>query len=370
MTHTQQPNYDFLLTNLLPTPNLASTPPPQPPYVTTPHLALTEPIPSLTSSAQTTPLVTPPSTPQRAQPAPPQAQARPPSMTQPLRPPSSQHPSSNTQIQFAPPSQPTQSAQLPNPPANSTFQIHAPALVPAPTPDTTTISNTHSMVTRAKDDISKPIDRQQHGIDYDETFSPVVKPTTIRIVLSIDVSRNWPIHQLDVKNAFLHGHLSKTIYMHQPSGFVDPHILDYHSYNGLHGEFSMTDLGSLNYFLGISVERSSTSLFLSQSTYAEEILELAHMQKCNPYRTSVDTKSKLGADGDPISDPTLYQSLVGTLQYLTFTHPDISNVVHQVCLYMHDPREPHLAALKPSLSYCKFRSTSRIWFKVIACCGY
>nr|GEV94040.1 ribonuclease H-like domain-containing protein [Tanacetum cinerariifolium] len=62
---------------------------------------------------------------------------------------------------------------------------------------------------------------QQQGINCDETFSPVVKLATIHTVLSLAVSRDWPIHQLDVKNVFLNSHLSKTVYMHQPPGFVD-----------------------------------------------------------------------------------------------------------------------------------------------------
>ena len=55
---------------------------------------------------------------------------------------------------------------------------------------------------------------QREGIDCDETFSLVVKPATIHIVLSIALSKSWSIHQLDVKNAFLHEHLTETIYMH------------------------------------------------------------------------------------------------------------------------------------------------------------
>nr|GEU85351.1 ribonuclease H-like domain-containing protein [Tanacetum cinerariifolium] len=62
---------------------------------------------------------------------------------------------------------------------------------------------------------------QQYGVDCNDTFSPVVKPTTIRTVLSLALARNWPVHQLDVKNAFLNGDLAETIYMYQPSGFVD-----------------------------------------------------------------------------------------------------------------------------------------------------
>jgi hypothetical protein len=62
---------------------------------------------------------------------------------------------------------------------------------------------------------------QSLGVDYDETFSPVVKPATVRIMLTLAVSKGWPVHQLDVKNAFLHGTLSKTVYCSQPAGFVD-----------------------------------------------------------------------------------------------------------------------------------------------------
>ncbi|GJV07154.1 ribonuclease H-like domain-containing protein [Tanacetum coccineum] len=78
----------------------------------------------------------------------------------------------------------------------------------------------------------------------------------------------------------------------------------------LHQEFSMIDLGSLNYFLGISITRDSSGMFLSQKKYIVKILEKAHMVNCNPSRTPIDTESKLGIDGDPVSDPTLYQSLI------------------------------------------------------------
>nr|GEU52714.1 ribonuclease H-like domain-containing protein [Tanacetum cinerariifolium] len=91
----------------------------------------------------------------------------------------------------------------------------------------------------------------------------------------------------------------------------------------------------------------------SQKKYAMKLMGRAHMASCNPTRTPVDTEPKLGADGDPLSDPTLYHNLAGGLQYLTFTRPDISYAVQQGCLYMHDLREPHFLALKRILRYVR-----------------
>ncbi|KAJ9545538.1 hypothetical protein OSB04_025245 [Centaurea solstitialis] len=263
---------------------------------------------------------------------------------------------------------------------------------------------------------------QTVGIDCEDTFSPVVKPVTIRTVLSVAVSRLWPIHQLDVKNAFLHGHLNEIVYMQQPPGFVDRQFPNFvcrlkKSLYGLkqaprawytrfatyilsHGfrssvcdnslfiytqgtqmaylllyvddivitassddllqtiirmlsrEFAMTDLGKLHHFLGIKVTHNSNGLFLDQSQYAKDIISRASMSSCKPCTTPVDLNAKLSAtDGPLFHDPTLYRSLAGALQYLTFTRPDISYAVQQVCLFMHEPHEPHFAFLKRIIRY-------------------
>ena len=104
----------------------------------------------------------------------------------------------------------------------------------------------------------------------------------------------------------------------------------------------------------ISVTGSSDGLFLSQRQYAVDLLQRAGMAECHSTSTPVDTRAKLSAtDGAPVADATQYRSLAGALQYLTLTRPDLAYAVQQVCLFMHDPREPHLALLKRILRYVK-----------------
>ncbi|GJU15073.1 ribonuclease H-like domain-containing protein [Tanacetum coccineum] len=209
---------------------------------------------------------------------------------------------------------------------------------------------------------------QQVGIDCDDTFSPVVKPATIWTILSLALSPPgfcgflFSASCLSV-TAFLIWFEAGTYY-HQETKvaylliYVDDIVLTASSMDllqriisSLHKEFDMTDLGALNYFLEIFVMRDSTGMFLSQKKYALELLDKARMANCNPTRTQIDTESKLSSDEDPISDPTIYRSLAGGLQYLIFTRLNISYAVQQFCLHMHDPREPYLATLKRVLRY-------------------
>jgi hypothetical protein len=264
---------------------------------------------------------------------------------------------------------------------------------------------------------------QRPCVDFAETFSPVVKPATVRTVLSLALSLQWLVHQLDVKNAFLHGTLTETVFAAQPSRFEDPTHPDfvcrlnkslyglkqaprawysrfaaylvslgfveaksntslfvYHRGSdmdylllyvddivltassthllqkvilALQREFALKDLRE-HHFLGMQVQRTADGMVLSQRQYMLDILDRAGMAECKPCTTPVDTSPKASADsGAPVVDPSDYCSLAGALQYLTFTRPDIAYVVQQVCLHMHDPREPHLAALKRILRYIR-----------------
>lgn len=232
------------------------------------------------------------------------------------------------------------------------------------------------------------------SLDYTHTFSPVVKATTIRIVLTLAVMHQWPLHQLDVNNAFLNEYLTGTVFMEQPHSYQDPrfpdhvcwlkkvlyglnhaprvwfqrlssfvnnlgfvciradtslfvfkwqsHILYLLVYvddiiligntscliqwfiSKLHDEFSIKDLGHLNYFLGLEVSYllGEGGLFLTQTKYAHDILDRDGLLDSKPVSTLLSTSEYLVSIGSPFTDPTLYRSLVGALQYLTITRLD------------------------------------------------
>jgi hypothetical protein len=86
------------------------------------------------------------------------------------------------------------------------------------------------------------------------------------------------------------------------------------------------------------------------------ILDQAGMAACKPYATPADTNPKLSVTSGELlqpTDATDFRSLAGALQYLTFTRPDISYAIQQVCLHMHAPRDIHLVALKRILLYIR-----------------
>jgi hypothetical protein len=121
--------------------------------------------------------------------------------------------------------------------------------------------------------------------------------------------------------------------------------------SALQREFAMKDLGPLHHFLSIIIECRPDGLFLHQRTYTLDILKRAVIADCKPCTTLVDLQAKLaGTRGLSLRTPQFW-NIAGALQYLTFTRPDIAYTVQQISLHMHDPREPHLTAMKCILCY-------------------
>nr|GEW85132.1 putative reverse transcriptase, RNA-dependent DNA polymerase [Tanacetum cinerariifolium] len=161
---------------------------------------------------------------------------------------------------------------------------------------------------------------QTYGIDYSETFSPVAKMDTIRVLLSVASNQGWPLHQFDVKNAFLHGELKEEVYMKAPPGFSEHFKLGEacrlkkslyglkksprawfgrfmlamkRLKEGLFAEFEMKDLGNLKYFLGIEVLRSPKGIFICQKKYILDLLAEIGMINFKPADTPMMVNQKL-----------------------------------------------------------------------------
>jgi histone deacetylase 1/2 len=265
---------------------------------------------------------------------------------------------------------------------------------------------------------------QTAGFDFTETFSPVIKPVTIRIILTLAVTYKWQVQQIDINNAFLNGVLQEEVFMQQPAGFevadkslvcklhkslyglkqaprawydrltqallqmgfvkskCDPSLL-VRSHKGqytyvliyvddilvtgsapqliqdviskLNVSFALKQLGEVDYFLGIEVHHMpSGALLLNQAKYIRDLLCKAKMENSKPIGSPMMSSCKLSKLGsDVMTDPTLYRSTVGALQYATLTRPDIAFSVNKVCQFMSRPLETHWKAVKRILRYLK-----------------
>ncbi|KAI3697749.1 hypothetical protein L6452_30846 [Arctium lappa] len=202
----------------------------------------------------------------------------------------------------------------------------------------TTKYNSDGSVNRHKARLVAKGYTQTHGIDYQETFAPMAKLNTVRVLLSLAANLDWPLMQLDVKNAFLNGELSEesprawfsrftqavtsrgysqgqadhTFFKHSKNGkiailivYVDDIIMpsdDPDEINKLKAylslEFEMKDLGPLKYFLGMEVAKSREGIYVSQRKYVLDLLKETGMMGCNPADTPMEFNKKLGIEAD------------------------------------------------------------------------
>ncbi|XP_071683505.1 uncharacterized protein [Lolium perenne] len=233
--------------------------------------------------------------------------------------------------------------------------------------------------------------KQRYGIDYEDTFSPVVKIATIRTVLALSVSRalyglkqapRARYSRLSSKlcglgfipskadtSLFLFNKASITIFV---LIYVDDIIVTSSSDHAisallrdLNKNFAIKDLGDLHYFLGIEVTRMHNGLLLTQEKYANDLLQKIGMQGCKSAPTPLSSTEQLSlTDGTPLGsdDSTQYRSVVGGLQYLTLTRPDLAYSVNKVCQYLHAPTTEHWTAVKRILRYVKDTVNTGITF--------
>jgi hypothetical protein len=119
--------------------------------------------------------------------------------------------------------------------------------------------------------------------------------------------------------------------------------------NKLEEDFALKDVGDLHYFLGIDVTKSQQGILLTQSKYAMDLLKRTGMFNCKPVNTPLSSSEKLSAHVGELlgpNDVTSYIILVGGLQYLTLTRPNLAISINKVCQYLHAPTTQHLTAAK------------------------
>lgn len=113
----------------------------------------------------------------------------------------------------------------------------------------------------------------------------------------------------------------------------------------------MKDLGEFGYFLGLEVLKHDSSIILSQQKYATELLVKVGLQDCKPSFSPSSVKLVVVFPDAQFEDQHWYKTIVGSLQYLTLTRPEISFAVYLACQHMHNPKKSHFIVVKRILRY-------------------
>ncbi|MCO5564358.1 hypothetical protein L7F22_018018 [Adiantum nelumboides] len=183
---------------------------------------------------------------------------------------------------------------------------------------------------------------QTYGIDYEETFAPVAKMATIKaIIVVVAATKGWILHQMDVKNAFLHD-VDHSLYVQKIEDsiviitiYVDDLVIGCDALKDVEHvkallckQYDMKGLGELRYFLGIEMIRNEGGIWLSQKKYGLDMLMKYGMADCKPISTPLDQNLKLRIDeGEVLDDATMYCRIVGSLIYMMILRPDLSYAI-------------------------------------------
>ncbi|GKB00635.1 retrovirus-related pol polyprotein from transposon TNT 1-94 [Tanacetum coccineum] len=213
---------------------------------------------------------------------------------------------------------------------------------------------------------------QQEGIDYDETYAPVARLESIRILLAYACALDFKLFQMDVKSAFLNGFINEEVYVAQPPGFIDFEKPDhvYKLKKALYGLkqapkacFEMAMLGELNFFLGLQIKQMEDGIFFNQSKYIKEMLKKFGLEDSKPMKTpmSSDTKLTKGEECESV-DSTKYRGMIGSLLYLTASRPDIMFSVCLCARFQEAPKTSHLEVVKRIFRYIKGTTHLGLWY--------
>ncbi|SGY11597.1 BQ5605_C095g13085 [Microbotryum silenes-dioicae] len=208
---------------------------------------------------------------------------------------------------------------------------------------------------------------QRPGIDYNETFAPVARPSTILSLVGTAAAQGLFLEQFDFDSAFLNGTMTEMVYMNRYEKFIyitlyvddgmvasnDQEFLD-SEIEAFNKVYKLKRLGPVKLFLGLEFERTSDYIFVHQSKYIRDLVAMyggGSVSK-HPVKVPMEPRSDVEHSTDPFDDVALYQSAVGALQYAAHrARPDIVTSVRAAASKVSAPTQADWIAVKRIIRY-------------------